>query len=108
MRLLLAVTRQRQTVWGVAPLPPMRSGMRGCFGWRNFDQLKREFSGSLRGDANVPAGFESGLIEPVSAQADFWLDAAFPKVAAGFNLEGALIVLRHLIEKYGRSLPLSR
>ncbi len=76
------------------------SGMRG--GCSGFDLLKREFAGAGRDDANALTRLESGVFEPVAAEADFRLDAALPEIAAGFDLEGARLVLMHVEKKESR------
>ena len=66
------------------------------------DLLKREFTGAGGDDADALARLESGVFEPMAAQADFRLDLVKPEIAAGFDLEGALLVLMHAEKKESR------
>ena len=71
-------------------------------GFSGFDLLEREFAGPGGDDANALTRLEAGVFKPVSAEADFRLDAALPEITAGFDLEGALLVLMHVEKKESR------
>ena len=94
----------------VAQLPPTQSGMRGRFGWRQFDQLKRQFSGFRHRDTDALPRFESRVFEPIATEADSRFYALSPKIAGGFNFQSALIASTHGFQgmkKESRSSPLA-